>query len=74
MSRFNCRTRGTLPPMGKPNVYFCCHPADVSCFDEIAGDILRFQNCAIGTGRIRPDRRISLRIPARQIRIHTFAI
>lgn len=47
MSRFNCRTRGNASPQGKPNVYFCCHPADVSCFDEIAGDILRFQNCAI---------------------------
>lgn len=48
MSHFNYRTRGNVSPQGKPNVYFCCHPADVPyCFDEISDDILRFQNCAI---------------------------
>ena len=67
MSRFNCRTRGNASPQGKPNVYFCCHPADVSCFDEIAGDILRFQNCAIWY-REDPAR------PEDISAVHTFAI
>lgn len=42
------RTRGNTTPQGKPRVYYTGHPEDLHAyFDEIAGDVLQSQNCAI---------------------------
>lgn len=42
------KTRSQIPPQGKPNVYFCCHPDDLEKYFEcISDDILSKQNCVI---------------------------
>lgn len=42
------RTRGNSSPIGKPRVYFTCHPDDFGRhFDKICEDILKTQDCAI---------------------------
>ena len=42
------RTRNQTNPVGKPRVYFCCHPADQARFLEpICAEILKKQDCAI---------------------------
>lgn len=47
MEMFLYKTRGNSDPQGKPRVYFCCHPEDVSTYLEpIANEILEAENCA----------------------------
>ena len=48
MSLLKYKTRGNIPPQGKPRVFFCCHPDDFnSCFETISNEILAMQNCSI---------------------------
>lgn len=47
--QLNFRTRGKdVSPQGKPRVYFCCHPEDLSVyFDSVSQEILNLENCAV---------------------------
>lgn len=48
MALLSCKTRGNTSPQGKPRVYFCCHPADLSLyFSAVSEELLALQNCAL---------------------------
>ena len=48
MALLSCKTRGNTSPQGKPRVYFCCHPADLSpYFSAVSEELLALQNCAL---------------------------
>lgn len=45
---FHFRTRGMTDPRGKARVLFACHPDDFDrYFEDIAGQVLKRQNCAV---------------------------
>lgn len=50
-------TRGGTSPQGKPKVYLCCHPDDLSVYlQPIAAELLEKQNCAVWYARsIQPE-------------------
>ena len=57
-SKLEVLTRPNEKPEGKAKVYFACHKDDFEgCFEEITGEILGKQNCAIYY--YRPDTEVS---------------
>lgn len=48
MADFSYVTKTGRSPQGKQRVYFTCHPDDFEkCFEDICGDILKNQDCAV---------------------------
>ena len=48
MMELKYRTRGNSSPQGKARVLFACHPEDHDTyFENISGQILSHQNCAV---------------------------
>lgn len=48
MAEFQYRTNDNAAPVGKPSVYFTCHPADWDrAWEPISRDILKYSDCAV---------------------------
>ena len=48
MADFSYVTKTGRSPQGKQRVYFTCYPDDFEdCFEDICGDILKNQDCAV---------------------------
>lgn len=44
---FQFRTRENVNPQGKPRVYLCCHPEDMSRCEDIITELLTAHDCAV---------------------------
>lgn len=47
MDNFVTKTSGNASPVGKPKVFFTCHPDDIGYYNEISETILMLHDCAI---------------------------